>query len=106
MAFVGTVISLTVPATVTTGTAVAIKHLMPEKSIQFTGMLSGTFSLATLQIMGSNDGANFEQLGSDVTTNGIVSVTAPVQFIRIDRTVGTTGTITATLCGFGPNYGA
>lgn len=102
----GTIISLTVPATVSAGAAVGIKHLLPEKSIQFAGMLSGTFSIATLQIEGSNDGTNYAQIGSDVTTNGIVSVTTPVQFIRIRRTVAVSGTPTAVLCGFGPGYSA
>ena len=106
MAHVGTVIALTVNASVAEGTAVGIKHLMPEKSIQFSGMQSGTFSTVTCQIMGSNDNSNWTQIGSDVTTNSWVSVTYPVQFIRIDTTSYTSGTPVAVLCGYGPGYEA
>jgi hypothetical protein len=102
----GTVITLSVPATVTTGTGVTVKHLMPDKSVQFVGITSGTFSLATLRIMGSNDGSNYSQIGSDVTADGLVAFETAVQWVRIDRTVGTTGTISATLCGYGPGWSA
>jgi hypothetical protein len=97
----GTIIDLPVPASVTTGTAVTVKHLCPEKSIQFVGV-----SGSTLQVMGSNNGVDFSKLGADVTGDGIVSVTTPVQWMRIDRTVGTGGTLTAVLCGYAPGYGA
>jgi hypothetical protein len=104
MAFEGTLIALTVPATVGTGTAVAIKHLMPEKYIQFAGFATGTFTKATVQVMGSIDGTNYVQIGSDVTADSLVSVASVVQFIRIDKTLQTSGTQTATLCGYGAGY--
>jgi hypothetical protein len=100
MALKGTLITFAVPATATTGTAVGVHHLMPAYSIQFGGFTSGTFSIATAQIMGSNDGNTFVQIGSDVTTNGIVSITTPVQFLRIDLSVHTSGTQTAVLKGY------
>jgi hypothetical protein len=104
MAFVGTVVALNCPTSVAAGTEVGVKHLMPEKSIQFSGMLTGTFSAATIQIQGSNDGSVWAQLGSDVTTNGIVSVTTPVAFLRLNVTSYTGGTPSVTLCGYGANY--
>lgn len=102
----GTIISLNFPATVSAGTAAGVKHLMAEKSIQFTGMMSGTFSVCTVQIQGSNDNSNWAQIGTDVSTNGFVSVTLPVQYIRLNVTVHSSGTQTATLCGYGPGYSA
>lgn len=104
MAHVGTVITLDCPTAVEAGDAVGIKHLMPEKSIQFAGMLVGTFSGSTIQIQGSNDGSTWAQLGSDVTTNGFVSVTTPVVFLRLNVTVNSGATPTVTLCGYGAGY--
>lgn len=104
MASKGTLFELTIPATVTTGTAVGIMHLLPEKSIHFSGFLTGTFTKATVQVMGSNDNTNWVQIGSDVTDDSIVSVTTPLQYIRIDKTVQTSGTQKAWIRGYTTGY--
>lgn len=93
------ILTLDVPATATYGAAVPIKALMPEKSIQFTG-LSGS----TLQVEGSNDNASWAQLGSDVTVDGFVAVTTPAQFLRLRATVRAGDTPVAVLCGLGVGY--
>jgi hypothetical protein len=105
MAVAGSIITLAVPATATTGTAIGIHHLMPNWSVQFGGFSSGTFSLATAKIMVSNDGNTFVQTGSDVTTDGIVAVELCTQFVRIDLSVHASGTQTATLAGHGSGFG-
>jgi len=98
-------ITLVVPADVGHGTAVGVAHLMPEKSIQFSGFNSvSPASLATAKVMASNDNVNWSQVGSDVTADGIMSLTTPMQFIRIDLSAHHSGTQGAVLCGYGAGY--
>jgi hypothetical protein len=106
MAITGTLFSLDVPTAVEAGDAVPVKHLMPEKSIQFTGFTSGTFlAVATMYVQGSNDNTNWSNLSAAITSDGFVFVETPVEFIRINVTAHTSGTAqTAVLCGYGAGY--
>jgi hypothetical protein len=106
MSIAGTVISLNFPTTIAAGTAVPIKHLMPNYSIQFAGMESATLSLCTVEIQLSNDNSNGSQYGTDVTTNGIVSVTCPAQFLRLNVTENIGCAPTAVVCGYSPGWNA
>ena len=107
MAVIGTLIHMDMPVgNAQYGEPVAVKHLMPEKSVHFDGFGAGTLSLATVQILGSNDNVNWVQLGSNVSDDGVVSITTPIAFLRLYKLSETSGTQTAVLCGYGPEYTA
>lgn len=65
-----------------------------EKTLQVSDIDGGT-----LQIEGSDDGTNFEQVGSDITTNGFVQIPETFSIIRIVTTVDTGGSAVVILGG-------
>ena len=96
--------TLTVPTSVTTGAALAVQDMMAEKSVQFSGMSTGTFSNATIKIQSSNDNINWDDVGSAITTNDTVSFVLACQFLRCNVTSYSAGTPKAVLCGYGSGY--
>ena len=73
-------------------------HMDAWKSIQFTGMLTGTFSTSELLVQTSNDNVNWVTVGSAVTTNSMVQLVNVSAFLRIYSTTAT-ATATAVLVG-------
>lgn len=57
-----------------------------EKTLQVVEIDGGT-----LQVEMSNDGVTFDQLGADITTNGLVQLVGTFRLIRIATTVDTGG---------------
>jgi hypothetical protein len=53
----------------------------------------------TVQVMGSLDGVNFFQIGSDVTATSFVAISPVLNYVALNTTVYDTGTITAVLIG-------
>ena len=74
------------------GDAVDTQRLKPWKSLHFSGLESGTFSVATLRVQGSNDNTNWIAIGSDVTASSIVNLVEPLAFMRIYTVAYTSGT--------------
>lgn len=68
------------------GTAVDVSDL-EDMNLTFTG----TFT-ATGKVMGSADGTEFAQIGSDVTGPGSVSISGRWKKLRFDCTAYTSGT--------------
>jgi hypothetical protein len=97
--------TMDVKQAVAAGDSLLVNHLMPEKSIQFSGFNGvSPASLATAKVMGSNDKTNWDQIGSDVTADGIMSVTTPIAYLRIDISSYDSGVQGAVLCGYGAKY--
>lgn len=91
------VYTLDVPTEEASGDAVGVLHLDPWKSLQ----VAGTFT-ATLQLEGSNDNVNWEQIGTDYTAPELRQITAVAQYMRITVDSYTSGTPLAYLAGHGP----
>lgn len=61
--------------------------------------LLGTF-VGTIQIEGSNDAAvTFGQIGTDITTPGLIDIPTYCDFIRLNVSAFTSGTITGIVSG-------
>ena len=86
-------IDLAPPASTTTGPEKDVRRLT-DKNLQ----VSGTFS-ATLQLQGSVDGVNFEDVGVAITAPGIVAVSGYFEKLRIETTVFVSGAPAAILGG-------
>ena len=54
---------------------------------------------ATIHLEGSNDGTNFEQIGADITADGVVEISTYVKNIRANLFAWTTGTISVDYAG-------
>jgi hypothetical protein len=90
-------VSLNVPATATTGTAVECADLF-DKWVQITGIAGG----ATFNVEGTIDGTNFvtsglNGLGPNITANGVYEVPEGFVRIRLNRTVLGSGAPAGTL---------
>lgn len=86
------------PGVNTTGIGTPINGLLhlERKSLQ----VGGTF-VATVQVKGSINGVDYENIGSAITTKSIVNIAETVQFLRVDETAYTSGAPTITLAGGG-----
>lgn len=76
-----------------------VVHRFSEKWVQFAGAFDG----GTLQLQGSIDGSNWEDLSAPpVTAAGLVAVPETVQLLRVKTTVaaGASFAATATMAGF------
>lgn len=86
-------IDLEPPASVAVGPAKFVGRLT-DKNLQ----VGGTF-VATLQLEGTIDGTNFEDVGAAITAPGIVVVSGYFDKLRINTTVFTSGVPVAVLGG-------
>lgn len=83
----------------TTGTTVATAQLS-NPSLQVT---VGSGAGYTLQILGSNDGVGFTQIGSDITAPGVYAISPVPLLVRVDiTTAGTAANVNAIIAGETP----
>lgn len=87
-------INLDIPASNGDGDPTDISRFFQDRSIQFIGVNG------TLQVHISNDGVNFKQFGSNISSDGFVALTTPAHYVRITRTGGNGSTDQAIFFGF------
>jgi hypothetical protein len=84
------------------GAAQSTQEFKAWKSLQFSGITSGTFSLSTLQIQGSNDNSNWSQIGSNITEDGLVELETMAAYMRIYTSSYVSGTPACVMSTHGP----
>lgn len=89
------VLSLEVKKAVQAGAAKDVLAWQAIKTVQVTG---GAFN-ATLQLQGSNDGTNWDELCDDITAVGFYTFTAVVEQIRVNTSAYVAGDPLVTLAG-------